>query len=205
MDELQEFDRYLAHLSEGLGHADRHAGLRGYLPREWADGATRQGRCARGIAVCNQAADSAAANRALDGSGCAPALCAGRCRLRRGHGVSRAPERVGPALCGGRDRQRHGLAARARALAAASPQWSRASGQAAAPGRHRFAATPSAIDQGTRPGAWARALAHRHLARRNEHQAAFALCPRAGARSAPGQPARGIARTRVAAHRMAQG
>jgi len=84
MDELQEFDRYLAHLSEGLGHADRHAGLRGYLPREWADGATRQGRCARGIAVCNQAADSAAANRALDGSGCAPALCAGRCRLRRG-------------------------------------------------------------------------------------------------------------------------
>ena len=30
MDELQEFDRYMAHLSEGLGHADRHAGLRGY-------------------------------------------------------------------------------------------------------------------------------------------------------------------------------
>ncbi len=30
MDELREFDRYMAHLSEGLGHADRHAGLRGY-------------------------------------------------------------------------------------------------------------------------------------------------------------------------------
>ena len=30
MDDLQEFDRYMAHLSEGLGHADRHAGLRGY-------------------------------------------------------------------------------------------------------------------------------------------------------------------------------
>ncbi|WP_137896402.1 IS701 family transposase [Ramlibacter sp. 2FC] len=30
MDELQECDRYMAHLSEGLGHADRHAGLRGY-------------------------------------------------------------------------------------------------------------------------------------------------------------------------------
>ena len=30
MDELQEFDRYMGHLNEGLGHADRHAGLRGY-------------------------------------------------------------------------------------------------------------------------------------------------------------------------------
>jgi SRSO17 transposase len=30
MDELQEFERYMAHLSEGLGHADRDAGLRGY-------------------------------------------------------------------------------------------------------------------------------------------------------------------------------
>jgi SRSO17 transposase len=30
MDDLQEFERYMAHLSEGLGHADRHAGLRGY-------------------------------------------------------------------------------------------------------------------------------------------------------------------------------
>ena len=30
MDELREFDRYMAHLSEGLGHADRRAGLRGY-------------------------------------------------------------------------------------------------------------------------------------------------------------------------------
>jgi SRSO17 transposase len=29
-DELQEFERYMAHLSEGLGHADRNAGLRGY-------------------------------------------------------------------------------------------------------------------------------------------------------------------------------
>ncbi len=29
MEELREFDRYMAHLSEGLGHADRHAGLRG--------------------------------------------------------------------------------------------------------------------------------------------------------------------------------
>ncbi len=27
---LQEFDRYLAHLGAGLGHADRQAGLRGY-------------------------------------------------------------------------------------------------------------------------------------------------------------------------------
>ncbi len=30
MDDLHEFERYMAHLSEGLGHADRHAGLRGY-------------------------------------------------------------------------------------------------------------------------------------------------------------------------------
>jgi len=30
MDISQEFDRYVAHLSEGLGHADRHAGLSGY-------------------------------------------------------------------------------------------------------------------------------------------------------------------------------
>ena len=30
MNELQDFERYMAHLSEGLGHADRHAGLRGY-------------------------------------------------------------------------------------------------------------------------------------------------------------------------------
>jgi SRSO17 transposase len=30
MNDLQEFDRYMAHLSEGLGHADRYAGLRGY-------------------------------------------------------------------------------------------------------------------------------------------------------------------------------
>jgi SRSO17 transposase len=30
MKELQEFERYLAHLGGGLGHADRQAGLRGY-------------------------------------------------------------------------------------------------------------------------------------------------------------------------------
>jgi SRSO17 transposase len=30
MEELGEFDRYMEHLSEGLGHSDRHAGLRGY-------------------------------------------------------------------------------------------------------------------------------------------------------------------------------
>ena len=30
MEELREFERYMVHLSEGLGHADRHAGLRGY-------------------------------------------------------------------------------------------------------------------------------------------------------------------------------
>ena len=30
MKDLQEFERYLAHLGEGLGHADRQAGLRGY-------------------------------------------------------------------------------------------------------------------------------------------------------------------------------
>ena len=30
MEELVEFERYMAHLSEGLGHVDRHAGLRGY-------------------------------------------------------------------------------------------------------------------------------------------------------------------------------
>ena len=30
MEISQEFNRYVAHLSEGLGHADRHAGLRGY-------------------------------------------------------------------------------------------------------------------------------------------------------------------------------
>ncbi len=30
MDELREFDRYMAYLNECLGHADRHAGLRGY-------------------------------------------------------------------------------------------------------------------------------------------------------------------------------
>lgn len=26
----KEFDRYMAHLAEALGHADRHAGLMGY-------------------------------------------------------------------------------------------------------------------------------------------------------------------------------
>ena len=30
MDELTEFEAYMAHLSDGLGHRDRHAGLRGY-------------------------------------------------------------------------------------------------------------------------------------------------------------------------------
>lgn len=30
MEELREFERYMVHLSEGLGHSDRHAGLRGY-------------------------------------------------------------------------------------------------------------------------------------------------------------------------------
>ncbi len=30
MEELREFERYLAHLGAGLGHADRQAGLRGY-------------------------------------------------------------------------------------------------------------------------------------------------------------------------------
>lgn len=30
MEEMQEFERYLAHLGEALGHADRQAGLRGY-------------------------------------------------------------------------------------------------------------------------------------------------------------------------------
>ena len=30
MDELREFEEYMVHLSEGLGHVDRHAGLRGY-------------------------------------------------------------------------------------------------------------------------------------------------------------------------------
>ena len=30
MDELSEFESYMAHLSDGLGHRDRHAGLRGY-------------------------------------------------------------------------------------------------------------------------------------------------------------------------------
>lgn len=30
MDAPEEFDRYLTHLSQGLGHADRHAGLGGY-------------------------------------------------------------------------------------------------------------------------------------------------------------------------------
>ena len=35
MPELREFDRYMTHLSAGLGHADRHAGLRGCLRNEW--------------------------------------------------------------------------------------------------------------------------------------------------------------------------
>ena len=30
MEELREFERYMTHLNEGLGHSDRHAGLRGY-------------------------------------------------------------------------------------------------------------------------------------------------------------------------------
>ena len=30
MDDLAEFETYMAHLSDGLGHRDRHAGLRGY-------------------------------------------------------------------------------------------------------------------------------------------------------------------------------
>ena len=30
MEGLREFERYMMHLNEGLGHSDRHAGLRGY-------------------------------------------------------------------------------------------------------------------------------------------------------------------------------
>jgi hypothetical protein len=30
VETFKEFERYIAHLSEGLGHADRHAGLKGY-------------------------------------------------------------------------------------------------------------------------------------------------------------------------------
>jgi SRSO17 transposase len=30
MNEAKEFSEYIPHLSEGLGHADRHAGLSGY-------------------------------------------------------------------------------------------------------------------------------------------------------------------------------
>ena len=30
MDISKEFEHYMAHLAEGLGHADRHAGLTGY-------------------------------------------------------------------------------------------------------------------------------------------------------------------------------
>ena len=30
MEAIERFDRYLEHLAEGLGHADRHSGLRGY-------------------------------------------------------------------------------------------------------------------------------------------------------------------------------
>ena len=30
MGASQRFDRYMNHLSEGLGHLDRHAGLKGY-------------------------------------------------------------------------------------------------------------------------------------------------------------------------------
>ena len=30
MNELVEFERYTEHLCAGLGHSDRHAGLRGY-------------------------------------------------------------------------------------------------------------------------------------------------------------------------------
>ena len=30
MDSATEFYRYMAHLADGLGHADRHAGLTGY-------------------------------------------------------------------------------------------------------------------------------------------------------------------------------
>ena len=30
MDTAQRFDAYLKHLAEGLGHRDRHQGLRGY-------------------------------------------------------------------------------------------------------------------------------------------------------------------------------
>ncbi|MFO0498142.1 MAG: transposase, partial [Betaproteobacteria bacterium] len=30
MSASERFDRYMAHLAAGLGHSDRHAGLRGY-------------------------------------------------------------------------------------------------------------------------------------------------------------------------------
>jgi len=30
VEAFKEFERYIAHLSAGLGHADRHAGLKGY-------------------------------------------------------------------------------------------------------------------------------------------------------------------------------
>ena len=243
MEDLQEFERYMAHLSEGLGHADRHAGLRGYttglmsplqrksvepmaahvdplnvrsrhqslhhfvadanwsdermllgvcqwvvplmdfsdggwwiiddtgfpkqgrhsvgvarqycgmlgkqdncqvavsvslacaaasmpvawqlyLPKEWADDQRRREKAGvpEALRVRHQAADRAAADRAPDGPGCAQALRAGRCGLRRGHGVSRTPERAWLALRRGCDRQRYGVAARARTPAAQALQ-----------------------------------------------------------------------------------
>lgn len=30
MNTIERFNHYLEHLTEGLGHSDRHAGLRGY-------------------------------------------------------------------------------------------------------------------------------------------------------------------------------
>lgn len=47
-------------------------------------GMTRQGRRARGTAVRDQAGNRAAADRAPVEAGCAPAMRAHRCRLRRG-------------------------------------------------------------------------------------------------------------------------
>ena len=255
MEELQEFERYLAHLGEGLGHADRQAGLRGYctglmaplkrksvepmaahlapsatrsrhqslhhfvadsawsdeqmllrvaqwvvpamdfsdggwwivddtgfpkqgqhsvgvarqycgmlgkqdncqvavsvtlacqagslpvawqlyLPQEWAEDMARREKAGvpQDLAFATKPAIALAQIERLMEQGAPKALRAGRCRLWRGDGVSRTPQRTGPALRGGCDGPGDGVAAGARPAAARAVQRSRQRAHPAAPG-----------------------------------------------------------------------
>ena len=129
-----------------------------YLPKEWAEDLPRRDKAGvpEDVEFATKPAIALAQIEQLMAAGCAQALRAGRCRLWRGDGVSRTPERIGPALRGGRDGPGDGVAARARAAAARAVPRTRQRAHPAAPGRCQ--APASAVGQGaglgTAPPQW---------------------------------------------------